>query len=217
MQGTKLDGKDKKKRLLIGAVIVIIIGVAIALCCIRHFNANRTEETVVSGSPTLIVETPPKISISENDVFTIELLITELGKAYYPAASFSIGFDASRMEFMGVQEGNVFVRNDASDTEMRQKLPEWSCNTQQSNKSGIINIMYLDMTGGKNAFCQELLDEEDNVVLRLAFRLRGSARSGDIYSLVVKDAIFAASDETQSLSVMQDTLKIKEGKIVVGD
>ena len=35
--------------------------------------------------------------------------------------------------------------------------------------------MYLDMTGGKNAFSKDLLAEDNNVVLRLKFRLRGSA------------------------------------------
>jgi hypothetical protein len=77
--------------------------------------------------------------------------------------------------------------------------------------------MYLDLTGGKEAFSQRLLAEEDNVVLRLSFRLRGSARSGDVFDLTVEDAVFAASDERQSLAVTQKTLKVKNAKIVVGD
>ena len=78
-------------------------------------------------------------------------------------------------------------------------------------------IMYLDLTGGKEAFTQSLLAEADNVVLRLSFRLRGSARSGDVYDLIVEDAVFAASDESQSLAMTQGTLKVRNGKIVVGD
>ena len=77
--------------------------------------------------------------------------------------------------------------------------------------------MYLDLTGGKEAFTQSLLAEENNVVLRLSFRLRGSARAGYVFDLIVEDAIFAASDERQSLAMNQDTLKVKNGKIVVGD
>ena len=77
--------------------------------------------------------------------------------------------------------------------------------------------MYLDLSGGKAAFSKELLAEEDNVVFRLSFRLRGSARSGDVYGLTVEDAVFAASDESQSLAVTNDSLKVKNGKIVVGD
>ena len=85
------------------------------------------------------------------------------------------------------------------------------------NESGKINVMYLDMTGGKNAFVKELLAEDDNVVLRLKFRLRGSVRVGNVCDLIVEDAVFAASDETQSLAMTTNTLKIKNGKIVIGE
>lgn len=167
--------------------------------------------------PTLTVETPQKISFSEEAEFAIKVFINKLGNADYPAASASISFDASRLEFLGVKEGNTFIRRDVADSDIKQQLPTWSYNVEQSNKTGIINIMYLDTTGGKNAFCQELLEEEENVLFRLVFRLRGSARTGDIYDLIVEDAVFAASDESLSLSVLQDTLQIKDGKIVVGD
>ena len=88
---------------------------------------------------------------------------------------------------------------------------------QNSNDTGRINIMYLDMTGGKNAFSKELLAEDYNVVLRLKFRLRGSARGGDVLDLIVEDAVFAASDETQSLAMTMDTLKVKNGRLVIGE
>ena len=77
--------------------------------------------------------------------------------------------------------------------------------------------MYLDMTGGKYAFTKDLLASDGNVLLRLQFRLRGSARSGDVLDLIVEDAVFAASDETQSLAMTTDTLKTRDGRIVVGD
>ena len=127
----------------------------------------------------------------------------------------SISFDSSRLEFLGIEEGNVFIRN--NESEIPQKVPEWSCNPEQCNKSSKINIMYLDTTGGKNAFSKELLAEKDNVVLRLKFRLRGSVRSGDVYDLIFDDAVFAASDETESLAMTTDTLKVKNSKIVIGE
>ena len=49
------------------------------------------------------------------------------------------------------------------------------------------------------------------------FRLRGSVRAGDVLDLIVEDAVFAASDETQSLAMTTDTLKVKNGKIVIGE
>ena len=169
-----------------------------------------------SGSsplPTLTVETPQKLSASLTDTFTLDVTISELGETLYPAMSMSLRFDPSCLEFLGVEEGNVFV----TDLQVGKALPQWSCSPDQCNKTGKINIMYLYLTGGKAAFTQELLSGEKDVVLRLAFRLRGSARSGDVYDLILEDAVFAASDESQSLSMIQGTMKTKNGKIVVGD
>ena len=129
--------------------------------------------------------------------------------------SISISFDSSRLEFLGVEEGNIFILSDESNN--GQQLPDWSCNVQNSNDTGRINIIYLDMTGGRNAFTQELLAKDYNVVLRLKFRLRGSSRPGDVLDLIVDDAVFAASDETQSLAMTTGTLKTRNGRLVIGE
>ena len=168
-----------------------------------------------SGESTLIVETPQKLSISGTKEFTLDVTISDLGEVRYPAMSMSISFDSSRLEFLGVEEGNMFILSDENKT--GQKLPDWSCNVQNSNDTGLINIMYLDMTGGRNAFSKELLADDYNVVLRLKFRLRGSVRPGDVLDLIVEDAVFAASDETQSLAMTRDTLKVKNGRLVIGE
>lgn len=170
-----------------------------------------------SGVPTLTVETPQKLSLASTQEFTLDVTISDLGDARYPAMSMSIAFDTSRLEFLGIQEGNVFIYDEVSATGVAQKLPDWSYNVANSNDTGMINIMYLDMTGGKYAFSKDLLAENDNVVLRLQFRLRGSVRTGDVLDLIVEDAVFAASDETQSLAMTTDTLKTKNGRIVIGE
>lgn len=198
-----------KKKLFIG------IGAGVLLLLLIHALLFMNLDKIMGGTPTLTIETPQKISKSETEEFTLDVTISSFGDAIYPAASMSISFDSSRLEFIGVEEGNIFIRNDEGD--VPQKLPNWSCNPEQCNKSGKINIMYLDTTGGKNAFSKELLAEDDNVVLRLKFRLRGSVRSGDICDLIFDDAVFAASDETQSLAMTTDTLKVRDGKIVIGE
>ena len=200
-----------KKKLIIG----ISAGVLVLLLILFLLLFKGCSHNILGGTPTLTIETPQKISKTESEEFMLDVTISSFGDAIYPAASMSIAFDSSRLEFIGVDEGNVFIRND--EGEIPQKLPEWSCNPEQCNKSGKINIMYLDTTGGKNAFSKELLGTDDNVVLRLKFRLRGSVRSGDICDLIFDDAVFAASDETESLAMTTDTLKIRNGKIVVGD
>ena len=194
---------------------IVGICVLIAAVIVLLTQCNKRSELPIPGEPTLIVETPQKLSVSQTEEFTLDVTISQLGDARYPAMSMSIAFDSSRLEFLGVEEGNIFILSDENSS--GQKLPDWSCNVQNSNDTGSINIMYLDMTGGKNAFSKELLAEEDNVVLRLKFRLRGSVRPGDVLDLIVEDAVFAASDETQSLAMTTDTLKVKNGRLVIGE
>ena len=188
---------------------VCVLAVALVLLLVRCGNDSAANE------PTLTVETPQKRSATQTEEFTLDVTISALGDACYPAMSMSIAFDSSRLEFLGVGEGNLFILNDENGS--GQQLPNWSYNTQTSNETGLINIMYLDMTGGKNAFTKELLSEDYNVVLRLKFRLRGSVRPGDVLDLIVEDAVFAASDETQSLAMTTDTLKVKNGRLVIGE
>ena len=186
-----------------------ILMAAVALLLVRCGNDS------VSGEPTLIVETPQKLSASQTGEFALDVTISDLGDARYGAMSMSIAFDSSRLEFLGVEEGNIFILSSENST--GQKLPDWSCNVQSSNDTGLINVMYLDMTGGRNAFTKDLLADDYNVVLRLKFRLRGSVRAGDVLDLIVEDAVFAASDEAQSLAMNRNTLKIKNGRLVIGE
>ena len=194
---------------------IVGICVLIAAVIVLLTQCNKRSELPIPGEPTLIVETPQKLSVSQTEEFTLDVTISQLGDARYPAMSMSIAFDSSRLEFLGVEEGNIFILSDENSS--GQKLPDWSCNVQNSNDTGSINIMYLDMTGGKNAFTKDLLVDDYNVVLRLKFRLRGSARPGDVLDLIVEDAVFAASDETQSLAMTTDTLKVKNGRLVIGE
>ena len=199
-------GKQKKKWPWILGICVLM---AVILLLMTQCNGPD------SGVPTLIVETPQKLSKSQTGEFTLDVTVSDLGEARYPAMSMSISFDSSRLEFLGVEEGNIFILSAENST--GQQLPDWSCNVKNSNDTGLINIMYLDMTGGKNAFTRELLAEDYNVVLRLRFRLRGSVRTGDVLELILEDAVFAASDEKESLAMTTDTLKTKNGRLVIGE
>ena len=204
----KYESEQKKKKKWPWIVGICILAVILVLLLVR---CDGEQEKI----PTLTIETPQKMSLSDTDEFALDVTVSALGDALYPAASMSISFDSSRLEFLGVEEGNIFILSAESNS--GQQLPDWSCNTQVCNETGIINIMYLDMTGGKYAFSKDLLAEDDNVVLRLKFRLRGSVRSGDVLDLILEDAVFAASDETQSLAMTTDTLKTKNGRIVIGE
>ena len=206
MGGSSEQMHDKKKKWPWIALLIVLAAVlAVALV--------RCDEGL-DDMPTLTVETPQKIDLSDTEEFTLDVTISDLGEVRYPAMSMSIRFDPSRLEFLGVGEGELFVHDDQNS--VGRKLPDWSYDVDSCNDTGLINIMYLDMTGGKHAFSRELLAAGDNVVLRLRFRLRGSVRAGDVLDLILEDAVFAASDERQSLAMTTDTLKVKNGKVVIG-
>ncbi len=198
--------QTKRKRIL-------IVGIVVLLLCVLTVGLLWHRKQSVTA--ILTIETPQKISVLMNEPMTLDVTISDLEEIRYPAMSASISFDSSRLEFLGLEEGNVFIHDDSNSS--GQKLPEWSCNVEQSNASGKINVMYLDMSGGKYAFDKQLLAEEDNVVFRLKFCLRGSVRKGDICELIVEDAVFAASDETKSLAMTSGTLKAKNSKVVIGE
>ena len=202
-----MAGKMEKKNLII--VIVVAVSV-LAFGALALLSGGKGG---VLGTPTLTVETPQKCSAGEE--ITLDVTISDMGEALYPAASMSIRFDPACLEFLGMEEGNVFIRDDESAS--GRQLPQWSCNTAACNESGLINIMYLDMTGGRYAFSRELLAEEDNVVLRLTFRVRGSVRTGDVLDLIVEDTVFAASEEKDSLAMTRNTLRVRNSRIVIGE
>lgn len=166
-------------------------------------------------APTVTIQTPGRKSASDREAFSVELQLSGLREELYPAASFSISFDNTHLEFLGIEEGNVMTLAGMADA--GYQLPQWGVNVERSNQVGQINLMYLDATGGQYAFTKDALAGQGNVIVRLCFRLRGSARSGDVYELYLEDAVFAANDETKSLTQSMGTLRTKNGRIAVGD
>lgn len=202
---------SKKKIAAISVSAVLLLAAAILLTLFLIKGCAKTDLSM----PAVIIETPEKKSADDHDPFLLEVRLTALGDAIYPASSFSISFDSSKLEFLGMEEGNVLVTD--SSVKSGYKMPQWNVDVSRSNEIGQINLMYLDMTGGKNAFVKDALDEDGNIIFFLCFRLRGSAKAGDILEVSFDDAVFAASDETMSLASSNNTLKTTDGRIVVGD
>ena len=202
--------KSLKEKKLVLPIALILAAMIIGLVLFLILGNSG----VVALTPAVTIETPAKMTANDHEPFSLELQLSTLKKERYPAASFSISFDSAKLEFLGIGEGNVLINN--SESSSGTALPEWSVNVEQSNEVGVINILYLDMTGGRYAFSKELLQEKDNVILLLNFRLRGSVRKGDILELSLDDAVFAATDETKSLASISGTLKTANGRIVIG-
>ncbi|MCQ2539866.1 MAG: cohesin domain-containing protein [Acetatifactor sp.] len=212
------ETNKKKKKWLILLLLLLLLLLVIGGICFRLFSKKeKVEETsaYVPGAPAVTIETPGKKSVGDKESFSLDIQLTSLGQDSYPAASFSIDFDPSRLEFVGLEEGNVFIHSPRSSA--GYDLPNWNVDVERSNQIGQINILYLDMTGGECAFSQDLLAEKDNVLFRLRFRLRGSVREGDILELNLVDAVFANADESKSLSKNTGTLITNNGRIIVGE
>ncbi|MDE6788822.1 MAG: hypothetical protein K2J47_05805, partial [Ruminococcus sp.] len=167
--------KLTKKQKIIIAVTAIILLIIILLLLLPKNIKNF-------GIPTLTIVTPPKQSISAHEEFSVDVSLSALGEESYPAVSASIVFNSSYLEFMGISEGDIMILGDERADGNSNQLPEWSVDIERSNKIGQINVMYLDMTGGKYAFTKECM-EDNNILMRLNFKLRGSAKAGDIYNI----------------------------------
>lgn len=213
----KETNKKKKNRIIILLLLLLLLCVIGVVWYLLFSHKEKVEETgaYAPGAPAVTIETPGKKNVGDKEPFSLALQLTCLGQDSYPAASFSIDFDSSRLEFLGLEEGNVFIHSPESATGFN--LPSWNVDVERSNQIGQINILYLDMTGGEYAFSQDGLAEKDNVLLRLKFRLRGSVREGDILELNLADAIFANADESRSLSKTTGTLLTNNGRIIVGE
>ncbi len=209
MESTKEKKLSKRQRriLLVSAILLLAVLALVLFFLLRGGS-------LLSSAPAVTVETPEKMSHTQRESFSLALELSALAETDYPAASFSISFDPEKLEFLGLDEGNVSVKHPGSAS--GSALPEWSVNVDKSNETGQINIMYLDMTGGKYAFSKNLLQKDDNVLLYLNFRLRGSVKQGDVYELCIDDAVFAASDEAESLAKAAGSLRTNNGRIVIG-
>ena len=205
------EKKNSKKKTII---IVLLVLLALAVPAFFLFGDGGA----LSLAPAVTVETPNKMSRSDRGEFTLDVTLSDLKEGeLYPAASFSMNFDANKLEFLGLEEGNVLVPCEKKANGAVTELPKWGVNVERSNEIGQINVMYLDLTGGRQAFSKDLLPDGDRVLFRLRFKLRGSVQSGDIIEISFADAVFAASDEKDSLASVKNTLKTHSGRVIIGN
>lgn len=209
-----MDSKKKKAIIIssIAAFVAIVIGLIILFL-------NRNSQTAKVGSfstgPAVFIEIPDKMDKKDRSEFELGVFVTKLGKDIYPAASFSISFDPSKLEFLGLEEGNVLILD--SDSPTGENLPEWNVDVETSNKTGLINVMYLDISGKDKGFSQEKLYDKDNSLFYLKFKLRGSVREKEMYEISFKDAVFACEDDSKSLSMLSKKLKTKDSFVMILD
>ena len=117
----------------------------------------------------------------------------------------SVEFDKDKLEFIGVKKGTM---QDYSKT-----VPEWTFDVDASNKSGVVNAIYLDKSGAKNSYYKSGFEKgKKDVVLNLVFKLKEEAKSGDMLNLNIADAVFSTVNgdtDNSNLSTAKNTMKNK--------
>ena len=184
----------------------ILLAVVVIAAAILLFFKTKPD----TAAPAAILSID-NVTASANDEVSMEVRASDLGSSVYPAASFVFRFDNTHLEFLKLGEGDLMLKTESGD-----KLPVWCVNPDKANESGTLSIMYLDTTGGKEAFHGENT-AENSVVFRLKFRLRDNAKPGEMYGVVCSDAVFAADDESESLSMTAETLIVSNGSISVSE
>lgn len=207
----KFKNLSKKKKLICTAVLILIIVIA------SIFIIYKLRKEL--NKPALSLIPPKPIEYSSREEFVVDVKLSTLPHNLYPASSISVNFDNTKLEFTGVKIGTMMTYGDKRANGYSFDIPKWSCNTEVSNSKGEINAMYLDTTGGKYAYCSGGFDnDKKDIVLRLGFKLKDSAVSGDIYNLTFKDGVFAVIDgdkNEESLAMKMGTLKCNNCRIVV--
>ena len=206
---------SKKKIAIIASSVLAVAAVAIGIIIFTNRNSQTAKVGNLFTSPAVFIEIPDKMGEKNREEFDLAVYVTKLSSDVYPAASFSISFDSSKMEFLGLEEGNVLIED--TDLPGGTNLPDWNVDVESSNKTGNINIMYLDFSGKEKGFKQELLYDSDNVLFYLKFKLRGSVRKNEMYDISFKDAVFACEEDDKSLSMLNKKLKTKDSKVVITD
>lgn len=206
----KIKNMTPKQKVVV-AIIGVLIVAFITFVIVKVYKVIET--------PTLTLVPPGPMDVLNRDEFAIDVVLSDLGRELYPAASLTIGFDKNKLEFTGTKLGTMMTYGKNTIDGNSFDIPLWTCNTERANEIGEINTMYMDMTAGKYAYSKNGFDNKTkNVVLRLGFKLKDSAVKGEVYNIKVHDAVIAAingDEDNTSLATSQDTLRARSCKIVI--
>jgi hypothetical protein len=198
----KLTGRNKAQ-VTIGIIASGLIVTIIFLLVMREMGVI---ERLFSLDATITLSSPEPMYADNRDEIVINALVSNLPKREYPAVSLSVHFDTNRLEFLGVRQGNMVIKGEGV-----YHIPIWSVDVEVSNRRGIVNTMYLDITGGDFPY---IVTDADTLI-RLVFRLRDSIESGDVLYVTIEDAVFATVDVTESVAMSEGNLNVHHAQIVV--
>ncbi|MCC3359434.1 cohesin domain-containing protein [Bacillus sp. REN16] len=204
----------KKSTRIVGIILIVLLILAVI-----YFYINSKDVLKELFAPSITLVTPEPVESSNRNEIDINVLLSDLPDNTFPASSLSVQFNHNKLEFIGVKQGTMMTIDNSNKEKEIYNIPIWKSDPEVSNQTGLINTMYLDITGGGHAYVKEGFDKKDkNILLRLTFKLRDSVISGEIYNITIKDAVIATADNDvsrSSLATSNHTLKSYPAKIVV--
>ena len=198
-----------KQNKIIGIAVIltlIVAGVVYGISSnLKHNEPVKTTQEDKNQDVILSLSYDKEISEGSQEEIVIPVKLSYLPSGVFPSASMSVEFDKDKLEFIGVKKGTM---QDSSKT-----VPEWTFDVDASNKSGVVNAIYLDKSGAKNSYYKSGFEKgKKDVVLNLVFKLKGEAKSGDMLNLNIADAVFATVNgdtDNSNLSTAKNTMKNK--------
>jgi len=204
---TKKPLKPKKSRWLVTGGIFTAATVG-AIVLFLPFGETGINLATRMFATSITLTAPPPLAADHQEAIVIDVLVNNLPDLIYPAVSLSVIFDPNYLEFTGIRQGTMRAQGASAGT---YQIPLWNVDVEASNARGVINTMYLDMTGGDQAY----IIDKNNILLRLVFQLQDSAVSGDIYHLIIEDATFATINPDEAVSTANQNLRAFNAQIIV--
>lgn len=204
---------NKQKITAIAVILsLIVVGVVYGMGVkSKQEQVNTTvQQEDENQEVSLILEYNEELEASSQEEIVIPVKLSYLPSGVYPSASMSIEFDKDKLEFTGIAKGTM--------QDFSQEVPVWNVDIDASNKSGVVNAVYLDKSGGKNSYHKSGFEKgTKDTVLNLKFKLK-DAKSKEILHLNISDAIFATVNgdtDNSNLSTLKDTMKNKNLMITI--
>ncbi len=198
-----------KKNILPIFLIVLIIILLITGALMIFLNTSKN----LSGSK-LYLETDANLVAMSQEEFYVDIKLSDFPEdGVYSASSFVLEFDNSKLEFTGIRLGTMSVSDENGEN---LNAPTWECNTDVSNQKSTISAMYIDMTANGSSYRNFGYQKDSkDILVRVQFILKDSAIKGDELKFKFTDAVLASTDKTQSLSMVNETLKVSDYKLKI--
>ena len=204
---------NKQKITAIAVILsLIVVGVVYGIGVkSKQEQVNTTvQQEDENQEVSLMLEYDKELEASSEEEIVIPVKLSYLPSGVYPSASMSIEFDKEKLEFTGIAKGTM--------QDFSQEVPVWNVDIDASNKSGVVNAVYLDKSGGKNSYHKSGFEKgTKDTVLNLKFKLK-DAKSKEILHLNISDAVFATVNgdtDNSNLSTLKDTMKNKNLMITI--